>query len=113
MGGNDRSAGNCFTENLIVRRIMSRGLLIIAAVVVYIPVALFLFWVVHRTLDRVCVKHAQRFCGRRSLEISRVRWQPDFAVSGRKRLKTEFTQVQLDCVDTQKQRRLVLILVWP
>ena len=27
--------------------------------------------------------------------------------------KTEFTLVQLDCIDAQKHRRLVLLLVWP
>jgi hypothetical protein len=92
---------------------MSRVLLIIAAVVIYIPVSLYFFWVVHCTLDRVCVRHARRFCRRHGLEICRVRWQPDFELSGGKRLKTEFTQVQLDCFDVQKQHRLVLLLVWP
>jgi hypothetical protein len=91
---------------------MSRVLLI-AAFVVAIPVVLYSFWVVHCTLDRIIVSHARRFCIRRGLEISRVRWQPDFELSGGKRLKTEFTQVQLDCLDAQKQRRLVLILAWP
>ena len=98
---------------LDVRRIMSRTLLIIAGYVVLIPVSLYLFWVVHCTLDRIIVRHARRFCSRRGLEICRVRWQPDFELSGGKRLKTEFTQVQLDCLDAQKQRRLVLILAWP
>jgi hypothetical protein len=92
---------------------MLRVLLIIAIVAVGIPACLYVFWVVHCTLDRICVKHARRFCGRHGLEICRVRWQPDFELSGGKRLKTEFTQVQLDCLDAQKQRRLVLLLVWP
>lgn len=34
----------------------------------------------------------------------------EFEPSG---VKTEFTLVQLDCFDTQKQRRLVLLRVWP
>lgn len=96
---------------------MSRTLLkagyVVAIYVVAIPVALYLFWVVHRVLDRVCVRHARRFCRRQGLEICRVRWQPAFVPSGGKRVKTEFTLVQLDCVDTQKQRRLVLLMVWP
>lgn len=92
---------------------MLRMVLISAGVVVFIPLSLYLFWVVHCTLDRIIVKHARRFCSRRGLEISRVRWQPDFELSGGKRLKTEFTQVQLDCLDAQKQRRLVLLLAWP
>jgi len=92
---------------------MSSVLLTIAVYVAAIPVVLYSFWVVHCTLDRVCVRHARRFCRRHGLEICRVRWQPDFELSGGKRLKTEFTQVQLDCFDAQKQRRLVLLLVWP
>jgi hypothetical protein len=98
---------------LIVRHLMLRVLLIIVGVVIYIPVSMYLFWVVHCTLDRIIVKHARRFCIRRGLEISRVRWQPAFEPSGGKRVKTEFTLVQLDCLDAQKQRRLVLVLAWP
>jgi hypothetical protein len=30
-----------------------------------------------------------------------------------RRVKTEFTLVQLDCFDAQKERRLVLLRVWP
>jgi hypothetical protein len=92
---------------------MSRELLIIAGYVVAIPVVICLFWVVHFTLDRVCVRHARRFCRRHGLEICRVRWQPAFEASGGKRVKTEFTLVQLDCFDAQKQRKLVLLQVWP
>jgi len=32
---------------------------------------------------------------------------------GRRGVKTEFTLVQLDCLDGQNQRRLVLLRVWP
>ena len=76
-------------------------------------VAIPLMYQVHCALDRVCVRHARRFCRRHGLEICRVRWQPAFEPSGGKRVKTEFTLVQLDCLDTQKQRKLVLLLVWP
>jgi hypothetical protein len=92
---------------------MSRELLIIAGYVVVIPLLLYLFWVVHCTLDRVCVRHARRFCRRQGFEICRVRWQPAFEPSGGKRVKTEFTLIQLDCFDAQKQRKLVLLQVWP
>jgi hypothetical protein len=91
---------------------MSR-VLFISGIVVAIPVVFYSYGVVHCTLDRVCVGYARRFCRRHGLEICRVRWQPDFGLSGGKRLKTEFTRVQLDCFDAHKQRRLVLILVWP
>ena len=92
---------------------MPRTLLIIAGYVVLIPVSLYLLWVVHCTLDRVCVRHARRFCSRHSLEIRRIRWQPAFKPSGGKRVKTESTLIQLDCFNAQKQRRLVVLLVWP
>ena len=74
---------------------------------------LYLFWVVHCTLDRIIVRYARRFCSRRGLEISRIRLQPAFEPSGDRRVKTEYTLVQLDCLDSQKQRRLVLVLAWP
>jgi len=92
---------------------MMRVLLIIVGIVVYVPACLYLFWLVHHTLGRVCVGHARRFCRRHGLEISRARWQPAFEPSGNKKVKTEFTLVQLDCFDAEKQRRLVLLLVWP
>jgi len=44
------------------------------------------------------------------LEIFRVRWHSGIRAVG---VKTEFTLVQLDCFDAQKQRKLVLLLVWP
>jgi hypothetical protein len=91
---------------------MLRVLLIVAGVGIYVVVMLYLFWVVHCTLDRICVRHARRFCKRHGFEISRVRWQPEFEPSGDKRVKTESTLVQLDCFDGQKQRRLVLLRVW-
>lgn len=81
-----------------------------ALVVFGIPALLYLVWVVHCALDRVCVRHARRFCRRIGLEVSRVRWQMAFEKTG---VKTEFTLVQLDCVDAQKRRKLVLLLVWP
>jgi hypothetical protein len=87
-----------------------RTLLIIALGLVGICAYIYLYWVVHCTLDRVCVRHARRFCIRSGLDVRRARWQPKFDASG---VKTEFTLVQLDCLDAQKQRRLVFISVWP
>jgi len=89
---------------------MTRWVFIVALVVVGIPASIYLLWFVHCTLDRVCMRHARRFCSRSGLDIRRVRCQPAFEQSG---VKTESTLVQLDCFDTQKQRRLVLLLVWP
>jgi hypothetical protein len=80
-----------------------------AIAVIGIPVSLYLFVIVHRILGRICVSHASRFCARGGLAVQRARWQPQFDSSG---VKTEFTLVQLDCVDSAKQRRLLLLSVW-
>jgi hypothetical protein len=86
----------------------------IVGFVIFSIASLYVAWVVHCTLDRVCARHARRFCRRHGLEVSRVRWQMEFERSdGRRGVKTEFTLVQLDCFDSQKQRRLVLLRVWP
>jgi hypothetical protein len=92
-----------------------RVLLIVVLVVVGLPAMMYLIWQIHCTLDRVCVRHARRFCKQHGLEISRVRWQMEFErrADGSRGVKTEFTLVQLDCLDGQKQRRLVLLRVWP
>jgi hypothetical protein len=89
---------------------MTRALWIIGVFVVAAPVVLYALWVTHIMLGRLCVSHARRFCIRSGLEFRRARWQPEFEPSG---VKTEFTLVQLDCLDAQKQRRLVLLSVWP
>ena len=98
-----------------VKRHMTRVLLIVAFVVVGIPVALYTLWVTHILLGRLCVRHARRFCNRCGMEFRRARWQPEFErrPNGSRGVKTEFTLVQLDCLDVQKQRRLVLLSVWP
>jgi hypothetical protein len=94
-------------------RMIMRVLLFIGLVVVSIPVTLGLWLVVHLALAWVCVNHARRFCRRHGLEVCRARWQPACEPSGDRMIKTESTWVQLDCSDAQKERRLVLLLVWP
>ncbi len=89
---------------------MMRLFLIIALVAFGIPALLYVFWGVHCALDRVCMRHARRYCRRSGLEMRRVRCQPAFDQTG---VKTESSLVQLDCLDAQNQRRLVLLLVWP
>ncbi len=95
---------------MIVRRAMTRVLLIVGLIVLGIPAVLYAFYVTHILLGRLCVRHARRFCRRSGLEFRRARWRPEFEASG---VKTEFTLVQLDCLDARKQRRLVLLSVWP
>src|SRR4249919_2209910 len=89
---------------------MIRVLLILALVVVAVPALIYLLWLVHRALGRLCVSHVRRFCRLHALEIRRVRWQPQLEASG---TKTEFTLVELDCLDPQQCRRLLLLSVWP
>jgi hypothetical protein len=88
---------------------MTQVLLIITLVVIGIPVVLYTFWMVHIGLDYLYVRHARRFCRQNGLKIRRIRMRPEFDSSG---VKTECTEVQLDCVDAQQQRRLVLLAVW-
>ena len=83
-------------------------LLIVALVVIGILAVMYAYVVTHIMLDRLCVRHAQRFCRRNGWEFRRARWQPELDPSG---IKTEFTLVQLDCLDAQKHRRLVLLSV--
>jgi hypothetical protein len=94
---------------------MLRVLLIILVGAIGIPALLYSFWVIHCTLDRISVGHARKFCKRHGLEVNRVRCQIEFEQrpDGRRGVKTEFTLIQLDCLDSQKQRRLVLLRVWP
>jgi len=89
---------------------MTRVLLMVALVTVGTPAVICLLWFSHLLLGLLCVRHARRFCGRSGLEFHRARWQPQFDSSG---VKTEFTLVQLDCLDADKWRRLVVLSVWP
>jgi hypothetical protein len=84
--------------------------MILALILIGLPALIYLAWLVHCALDRLCIRHARSFCRRNALKISRARCHPAFEESG---AKTEFTLVQLDCFDTQNHRRLVLLLVWP
>ncbi len=76
--------------------------------VVIAVVALPLMYAIHCGLDRCCLIHARRFCRRKGLEVRRSRAGMAF----RSGLKTEFTIVELDCLDEQKQRKLIRLLVW-
>lgn len=82
--------------------------LIVGALAVGV-LGLYMMYGIHLLLNYHCLWHARRFCGRNGLEIRRSRWRPAFEPSG---IKTEFTLVELDCVDIQRQRRLVRLLVW-
>ena len=68
-----------------------------------------LIYPVHCALDSICLRHALRFCRRRGSEVRRGRVGIYYDEQG---LKTEFTVVELDCLDGQKQRKLLRLLVW-
>lgn len=85
---------------------------VILSVVVGV-LALFLLVVlhnfVHNALEVCCLRHANRFCRHNGFAIMRFRCGPAFDQSG---IKTEFTLIELDCLDDQKERRLFRLLVW-
>jgi hypothetical protein len=80
-------------------------ILIIAAGMLALPV----FFVVHCGLVYCCLVHARRFCRNHGFQPARWRSRPEFDQSG---IKTEFTVVELDCLDLAGQRRLIRLLVW-
>ena len=80
-------------------------LLIVAAGILALP----MMYAFHRGLNYCCIRHAQRFCRQHGFAISRWRCRPEFDQAG---VKTEFTLLELDCLDGQKQRRLIRLSVW-
>lgn len=79
--------------------------LIVAASILALP----MMYAVHRGLNYCGLRHAQRFCRQHGFAISRWRCEPAFDQSG---IKTESTLVELDCLDSQQQRRLIRLSVW-
>jgi hypothetical protein len=69
-----------------------------------------LFYLVHLKLGKLCERHARRYCKKLGYRVQRSRWQPTFYKT---RTKTEFTSVQLDCLNAEHERRLVLLRTHP
>jgi hypothetical protein len=97
---------------------MHREVLVILGIIGFVLFSIglmFFAYFVDCTLNRICGWHAKRFCNRNGLAVQRVRWQIEFErrSDGSRGVKREFTLVQLDCLDGQKQRKLVLLRVWP
>jgi hypothetical protein len=84
---------------------MSGIIALIALVIAVLPA----FYFVHRTLEYCYFLHARRFCRKQGFKLGRWRCRPAFDNSG---IKTEFTIVEVDCVDIQGQRKLVRLLIW-
>jgi hypothetical protein len=67
------------------------------------------FYLVHRTLEYCYLLRARRFCRKNGLKVVRWRCGPAFDRSG---VKTEFSIVEMDCLDAQKERKLIRLLIW-
>ena len=80
-------------------------IVIVAAAILALP----LLYAVHCALNYCCLRHARRFCRKNGPSVSRWRFGPAFDQSG---IKTEFTLVEVDCLDSQRQRRLIRLVVW-
>lgn len=84
-------------------------ILVLLAVVATSAGVLILFVAVNRSLRSLCVRHAKRFCRRRGLKVESIGYGTEFDSSG---VKSEYTLVEVGCVDDQNQRRLLLLSVW-
>jgi hypothetical protein len=82
--------------------------LVIVSVVAGV-LALPLFVLVHRGSHYCCLAHAKRYCRKNGIELKRWRCGPQFDATG---VKTEFTVIQLDCLDGEKRRKLISLSVW-
>jgi hypothetical protein len=82
-----------------------RGVLILIVVFLSLPVLVL----VHYGLERCYLMHARRFCRKNGFVLGKWRCGPAFNRQG---VKTEFTIVELDCLDAQQQRKLIRLLVW-
>lgn len=82
---------------------------IIVLLVVGAPVVLYFLWAVHKILNVICIRHARKYCASQGLDVKRAQYQPEFGKDG---IKTEFTLVRLDCLDAQKERRLIILQTW-
>lgn len=67
------------------------------------------FYAVHRALVYCYFLRARRFCRKNGFTIARWRCGPAFDNSG---VKTELSIIELDCLNAQKQRKLIRLLVW-
>ena len=96
---------NLTTMSLILSASALQVILIITVGVLFIPLS----YAVHCGLNYCYRAYARRFCRKKGLEMVRGRCRPAFDESG---TKTEFTIFELDCLDAQKQRRLLRLLIW-
>ena len=81
----------------------------VAFFIVVVVLTPFLIYIVHRLLNVLYLIYAKRFCEKNGFRP--VRWRIGMAFNTRG-IKTEYSIVQLDCVDSQNQKRFVSLLVW-
>jgi hypothetical protein len=97
------------TMHLFLTASAALGTMGIISIVVIGVLSLPALYFVHRCLEYHYLWLARRYCAKNGLKPVRWRCGPEFEKSG---VKTEFTVVELDCLDNQQQRKLVRLLVW-
>jgi hypothetical protein len=70
---------------------------------------LWLFYIVHRSLDRICITHVKRYCHTHAIEISHWRMSPALDQRG---TKTEKTQIEILTTGDSDQRKVYRFIVW-
>jgi hypothetical protein len=68
-----------------------------------------LFYIVHRSLDRICITHEKRYCHAHAIEISHWRMSPALDQRG---TKTEKTQIEILTTGDSDQRKVYRFIVW-
>lgn len=77
------------------------------AITAVLAVPLFVF--VHIWLERCYLAYGRRYCKRHGFVISRYRCGPLFNMDG---IKTEFSLVEVDCLDKNQRHVLLRLRVW-
>lgn len=108
-----KNLGRAVIWSICLKHTMQKVIFIILCIIAFLLLGTAMIYVgysIHCFLNRICIRHARRFCGRNGLAVSRARCQPARYQTG---AKSEYSLVQLDCLNAQRQRRLILLLVWP
>ncbi len=79
------------------------------AIIMAAVLALPLFVFVHVWLERCYLAYARRYCKRHGYAVSRYRCGPLFDKDG---IKTEYSLVEIDCLDRNQRHTLLRLKVW-
>jgi hypothetical protein len=91
-------------EHLAQLRSVEIGVLIVVALL-SVP----LMYLVHRILNRVCIRHVTRYCEANGIKIDGWRISPEFDHQG---TKTENTQIEVLTSDNTDAKRVFRFIVW-